>query len=589
MSSYPYFINIKLKQNRPPLIGQVINMILGSRKFTRSKTIHWILTISILTLFFTCIFPIASPKYTSVAKPMEFYFHHVENPIPAGGTETKYVMNTDRQFEFLTQQEAYENAFYKPIGLPKIVIDFYLNPHLAGPVTLDGNWQVFVWVNSTAYKPTGFALNFKEITAGGNILWDSGLISPEVTSNIGSYLDVPISNYNLSTPLTHQFNAGSTLLVEVEVNAGSSAETRIWYDSALYPSKAILPAKDYARPTSINTYNVENQETTLFYYNWSEAQRKVIVRSNVTDPFGAYDIYHVNTTILDPKGTAVIDNFEMTRISSGLGQSEYSQVFETTWSYPVSAVVGNYTVIVTVIDNNGNYRRSLSGSFSPFIEKETFVFNIGIVEYYDPKFLVTDDINDPLPNAQVYLTWANGTKETYPRYTSPNGFINLTDVPQGDYSFTILWKDKIVKETAVNVNSSNIYTIKTQVYRLNIQVLDKNGIPVYGSYVVAETPSGVGYGLDISDKTGIASFRLPSGDYNIKAHYTTDYWLTMVQTEGNSPVTISESMSSEVILSSYPPEIWTTVGFILAISSIAIVITAIAIFYVYFIRMNHRR
>ena len=48
---------------------------------------------------------------------------------------------------------------------------------------------------------------------------------------------------------------------------------------------------------------------------------------------------------------------------------------------------------------------------------------------------LTDDIDDPLPNAQVYLTWANGTKETYPRYTSSNGFINLTDVPLGDYSF----------------------------------------------------------------------------------------------------------------------------------------------------------
>lgn len=555
----------------------------------RSKIVTFGLLLSIFTSIFAYNLPLVSSAYNGTAKPMEFYFHYFDTPIAAGGTETKYALNTLRQFKFSTQQEAYENALYKPIGLPKIVTDFYLNPNLAGPVTFDGNWQVFIWINSTAYKPTGFMVNFKEITAGGNILWDSGTISPQVTSNIGSYLDVPISNYNLSTPLTHSFSAGSTILVEVEVNAGSSAETRIWYDSALYPSKAILPAKDYARPTSINTYSVENQPTTLFYYNWSESQRKVIVRSNVTDPFGTYDVYRVTMTILDPNGNAVKDNVLMSQISDGVSQSDYSQIFEASWSYPVSAVVGNYTVSVTVVDNNGNYQRSLTGSYSPFIEEEKFVFNIGIVEYYDPMFLVTDDLGDPLPNAQVYLTWANGTKEIYPRYTSSNGFINLTEVPLGDYLFTILWKDKIVKETTIHVDSSSIYPIKTEVYGLTISVLDANGIPVYGSYVIAETPSGIGYGLDVSDETGSASFRLPSGEYVIVAHYTTDYWLTMVQTSGNTSVTVSESSSSQVFLSNFPPAIWTTFGFILAISSIAIVIVAIVILFLYFKRIRPRR
>jgi hypothetical protein len=564
-------------------------MNFGFHGRTRNKVVNWILAISILTSIFTYGFPAVNSTYNGVAKPMEFYFHYVGTPVAAGGTETKYVMSTIRQFEFSSQQEAYENALYKPIGLPKIVIDFYLNPNLAGPVTFDGNWQVFIWANSTAYKPTGFMVNFREIAAGGNVLWDSGSISPQVTSNIGSYLDVPISNYNLSTPLSHSFSAGSTLLVEVEVNSGSSAETRIWYDSALYPSKAILPAKDYARPASINTFNVEDQETTLFYYNWSEGQREVIVRSNVTDPFGEYDVYRVTMTILDPKGTAVIDNLVMSPVSSGFSQSDYSQIFEASWSYPVSAVVGNYTVRVMVVDNNGNYRQSLTGSFSPFIEEETFVFNVGIVEYYDPMFRVTDDVDDPLPNAQVYLTWANGTKEEYPRYTSSSGFINLTNIPLGDYSFTILWKDKIVDETVVHVDSSSIYPIRTEVYKLTVRVLDANGVPVYGSYVIAETLSGVGYGLDISDKTGVASFKLPSGDYLVAAHYTTDYWLTMVQSKGETSVTVSESGSSEVILSSFPPAIWTTFGFILLVSSIAIVVTAIVIFYLYIKRINPRR
>ena len=563
---------------------------MGFNTEMRMKGFYGIVLISILTsVFLVSFIPIAKSAYTGVAKPKEFYFHYLGTPVAAGGTETKYVMNTTRQFGFLTQQEAFVNSFYKPVGLPKIVIDFYLSPSFAGPVRLDGTWQIFIWANSSAYKPAGFVLNFKEITTGGNVLWDSGNITPEVTSNIGEYIDVPIYNYNLSAPLTHDFHKDTTLLVEVEVNAGSSAETRIWYDSPLYPCKAILPAQDYARPASIKTYTSENHQTTLFYYNWSESQRKVIIRANVTDPFGGYDIYRVNMTINDPTGKEVQDNIEMSRVSGGLWESQYSHIFEATYSYEPTAVVGNYTVTVSVIDNNGNHQQYITGSFSPFIEEDKFVFNIGIVEYYDPAFLLTDDLGDPLPNAQVYLTWANGTEEKYPRYTSATGFVNLTHVPVGDYGLTILWKDKIVGEETIHVDSTDVYTIRTQVYRIIVNVLDKNGNPVHGAYVIAETVSGVGYGLDISDANGMASFRLPSGDYQIEAHYTTTYWLTNIKTKGSASVTVVESSTEVVVLENFPPAIWTTIGFILAISSVAIVATAIAIYFLVYRGMHQRR
>jgi hypothetical protein len=177
---------------------------------------------------------------------------------------------------------------------------------------------VFIWANASAYKPATFAIEFKEITVGSDVLWDSGALNPTVTSSIGAYVDVPVYNYNLSVPLTHIFNANTTLLVEVEVNAGSAANTRIWFDSPLYPSKVILPAENYARPFWVKTYSVDNSETNLFYYNASESERIVIAHANVTDPFGGYDIYRVNMTIIDPEGNPVINNIEMTRMSDGL-------------------------------------------------------------------------------------------------------------------------------------------------------------------------------------------------------------------------------------------------------------------------------
>ena len=539
----------------------------------------------LLAAFMGNIVPSVQSAYTGAAKPMEFYLHYLDVPVTVAGLQTKYVMNTTREFRFLTQQDAYDNSFYKPVGLPKIAVDFYLYPNFAGPVTINGSWQTFLWANASALKPVGFTLTFTEITVDGTVLWSSGQTNPTVTSTVGEYLDVPVYNYNLSTPLSHAFSPGTTLLVDAEVNAGSSADTRIWYDSPLYPSKVILPAEDYARPVSVKTYAVDNSETAMFYYNWTEDQRKVIVRANVTDPFGGYDIYRVNLTIYDPTGNPVIDNVDMIRVSDGQWTVNYAHIFEANWSYPDSAQRGDYSVIVTVIDNNGYYRYNDTGAFDPFIEENTYTFTIGAIVFYDPVFLVTDDMDNPLPNAQVYVTWLNGTTDTVPRYTSDQGTISLTRVQAGNYSFTILWKDVIVQHTTVFVDSDGPYTIKTQVYELTVQVLGNDGLPVHGAYVIAYTESGVGYGLGISDSSGRAVFSLPSGTYRIEAYYTSDYWLTVVRTSATETVPVTASTTQNMVLREFPPAIWLTIGFWLMMGIIlAVGLVGAFVFYITYVR-----
>ena len=519
---------------------------------------------------------IAESSYTGVAKPIQFYFHHLTNPVTVAGLETKYIMNTTRQFSFSTQQEAHENSFYKDVGLPKIEVDFYLYPNLAGPVTIDGSWQVYLWANASAYKPTGFTLQFKEITTGGSTLWDSGPINPIVTSTIGAYIDVPIYNYNLSTPLTHTFSAGTTLFVGVEVNAGSSADTRIWYDSELYPSKIVLPAKDYARPADVKTYSHDNTETNLFNYNWSQSQRIVIVRANITDPFGGYDIYRVSMSILDPAGNPVVEDSDMSRTSNGQWETAYSHIFEANYTYPSTAQRGTYTVIVTVTDNNGYFKNLDTGTFEPFTEQFTHTFSIGVIRYYNPAFQIVDDVGDPLPNAQVYIDWPNGTRDTLPRYTSVNGFINFTGLPTATYGFTILWKDALVKETSVDVDSDGLYVIRTDVYQLTVEALGSDGNTISGAYVIAYAPSGVGYGLSITDESGQAVFKLPKGTYDIEAHYSGAYWLSGITATANKTDVILDSSKTETVsMVDFPPPIWATIGFWLVLIPILAIVAII--------------
>jgi len=527
----------------------------------------------------------ASASYTGAAKPMEFYLHYLNTPVYIAGTDNKYIMNTTKFFQ------AYNNSVFKGEGQPKLTLDYYLYPGLAGPVTVNGTWQVFIWANGSALKPATWDIRFYERALGGEIVWDSNTLNPTVTggpTGNNGYLDVVPYAYNLSTStrLDHTFSPGNTIEVEVSINPSGAAACRVWYDSASFPSKLILPAQDYAKPAWVKTYAVDNSETNLFYYNWSAAQRKVIVRVNVTDPFGGYDIYRVNMTILDPTGIRVLDNVDMARVSDGQWRLNYVHLFEANWTYPSTAQLGDYTVKVSVIDNNGYHRSLSTGSFAPFIEYNDHVFSIGEIVYYNPAFRIVDDVDAPLPNAQVFITWPNGSRDTLPRYTVANGFINLTQVLPANYGFTILWKDVVVKQATIYVDSDGPYTIKTEVYQLTVNVLGNNRAAVHGAYVIIYTQTGVGYGLDTTDATGQAVFKLPKGTYNIEAHFSAEYWLKVLTTSATEPaVSVDASTSKTIVLEEFPPPIWTTPGFWLLMALAAV--SVFAAIYIVFLSRRH--
>ena len=171
-----------------------------------------------------------------------YYFHYAAAPVSAGGGTTNYIANSSAQFDFATQQQAMTNSFYKVNG--QLTMSFYSYPAFSAPASFNGTWQVFIWANSSSYRLATFTLEFLEYAVGnGTAAWDSGRISnPIVTSAVGAYLDVPVYSYNITshTPLAHTFAKNSMLNVIVSVSNGSNG-VRVWYDSASYPSKMILP------------------------------------------------------------------------------------------------------------------------------------------------------------------------------------------------------------------------------------------------------------------------------------------------------------------------------------------------------------
>ena len=625
----------------------------GSRLKVGEAQFLIILMLSSIICFLTSSpLSIANASSSSgTAKPMHFYFHYIDPPVYTAGSYSHYIMNTTMLFQ------AYNNSVYKPIGQPKMLVDLYLYPNLAGPVTINGTWQVFIWVNGSALKPCTWNIEFYERDAGGGIVWDSGLRTPTVTGGpTGSpgYLDVLIYCYNLSVPLSHTFSPCNTIEVEVTIIPSGAVACQIWYDSSSFPSKAVLPCQDYARPSSVKIYDANYTETSLFSAFWSESQRKVVVRANVTDPLGGYDIYVVNVTILNPASQPVLDNVNMTRISDGLWTIHYSNIYEANWSYPEAAMSGNYTVKVSVIDINGLYHYLSYLTYDPYVEYGYQLFSIGVqypvqiktidshnqtlVEarvdavsqgvvlasgltnnsgwweaalwagYYNmtiywqgvevakeliqvtepsnftiqcrvyyPSFEFVDDVDSPLPGAQVYIQHPNGTINILPLYTT-DSFINLTGAPAGNYSFTVLWKGVTVQVISKAVDSDGPYIIKCQVYELTVKVLGRDGGPVQGAYAVIYTQEGIVYDFKMTDASGQAIFKLPIGTYRAETHYSTVYWLTTITASATEPsISVTSSGPVTITLPDFPPSIWTTTGFLLLLT--IIIIVAIGVVY----------
>ena len=547
------------------------------RGFSFSMTLLFILCLSTFSPFIVSAEETIS--YNGSVKPLDFYFHYLDQPSEVGGIESKYIMNTNRVFRFNTDLQAFSASFFKPVGLPKITTNFYLSPSLLAPIKLDGEWKVSIWVNSTAYKPATFGVQYREVSMDGLTLWDSGQLSPMVTSSIGDYLDVPVRNFVLTSRIEHTFEAGSSLEVIVEVNAGSSSAIRIWYDSLLFPSKVTLPATNYARPITVSLFSFDGSKTDLFDYTWSQEKRTIDVVATVNDPFGVYDINKVSMRIFYNGTHDVSGTLEMQHEPENLHQT-LNQTYSAKWSYPLSAQIGNYTVRISVIDNNGANNIIEKGYPEPYIEYLTHDFQIGPIVYYNPLFRILDDTNDVLQEAQVYVTWPNGLRDVLPRYTGIEGNLTLTKVVPGQYGLTVLWRDIVVNQTTLIISSDGPYIIKSQVFELKVDVKDNAGNPVKGAYVLVYSRSGLCYGFNMTSQNGQTSIKLPSGIYNLTIHYRDLYWLTPVTEIVERPsISVRDNLTESIIMKDYPPPIWETTGFIIVSIGVIVAIAILIMFY----------
>jgi hypothetical protein len=229
------------------------------------------------------------------------------------------------------------------------------------------------------------------------------------------------------------------------------------------------------------------------------------------------------------------------------------RVYSATWVYPESAQVGNYTVRVDVIDNTGAYRIIDEGTADPNLETLIHWFQIGPVTYYNPLIRVFDVVGDPVRDAQVYVTFPNGVRDVLPRYTGAQGGLVLARVVPGQYGLTILWRDRVVKQTSLSIDSDGPFSVMAQIYELETEVLDNVGKSVKGAYVLVYSRSGLGYGFNMTTSNGVSSMKLPLGNYSVAVHFNDVYWLTPISVMEEKTVSVENNVVVKIALANYPP------------------------------------
>lgn len=90
--------------------------------------------------------------------------------------------------------------------------------------------------------------------------------------------------------------------------------------------------------------------------------------------------------------------------------------------------------------------------------------------------------------------------------------------------------------------------------------------------------NGLGYGFDITSENGHAEIKIPQGTYKVESHYSNVFWLTQVTTfEEEYPVIVTDNITLKITTENYPPPIWQTNGFMIAIIIAITIIVAIVL------------
>jgi hypothetical protein len=274
--------------------------------------------------------------------------------------------------------------------------------------------------------------------------------------------------------------AGNKLILNVSVSSeADTPSATVWYDSATYDSHINLTTSTFIAISEVKTYNLAVVERTLF----SDGE-PVVVRANVTDPLGAYDIAGANLTIrAQPSGAVLVDDVPMSVEASG---TEWKR-FVYTWTNMPQDFGDDFDVEVTARESNGviatastiftvpvvlspdYYMEGIRGKYRDYAHNLTYNRSVADVidfEVYSSEGWNVTLYNDTNGNGLVdtgepILSWdadGDGTWEQVYYDTNLNGKPDTGLMTENTY-FNIIVRIRIPYSASLVVDYLEIYAI----------------------------------------------------------------------------------------------------------------------------------
>ncbi len=381
---------------------------------------------------------------------------------------------------------------------------------------------VKVYYNRTYYT-IGNTVNVKG-NETVNITADVGILAFRVLNSIGGM--VPNALLYVTYPNNYEkiYNTGESGNVNIGVSAGGIYRIKVYYMDQLVANSTY--SVDFISSGSSITQNVitEVYQLTLQAVDAKNfpVQGEQIYVSNAYGQLLNTTNFNGNATFILPKG-------------------EYDLK-----SYYMGVLVNSSKIVV---DGNIN------------LEVNSSIFYISL--------MVQDSKGIPVSDAYIQLTGENGLTFFSTTSSSPS----LFKLPLGTYNLKVTWEGVNVNTSTVLANMNENITVNSSIYYLHVDVVGNDNRTIGHGWIVVEMNGTL---MAYSNSTN-TTFRLPAGNYQIRANIDEIYLLTPVNMGTELNYTLTNNTSIKVEIRGYPVPFYTTYLFYLII---IVIIFALIIAYI---------
>jgi len=404
-------------------------------------------------------------------KDMTLYLHNVTESRQVGSIATLRTMDTVMGTTELNMTVRTANS---------VSDDWYLYPTLANDTTLTGNVTVHVWAlrTATSGNSPGVTIRFtlSDIDANGNT------VATIATASLAADMLNDWKEYRVTSGGIGNYTVakGHSMHLLFIINGNSANEYQLAWGDSVYRSRLDVFSRDYLTVASVET--LDHLGVPQVSFATDAADKTVIIRANVTDPFGGYDVRAVWCTLVDPFGSVLLAHSPMAKTAGFF--NTYLNEYSLSWDY-TGADPGQYNVTVDAVDNSGWYYRYPANpddaTFGGHLESAATSFWIGGL----PELLtvhVTDAAGDVLVGARAILSRFSGI-------TGADGNATIM-VFNGTYVLTVEWQGIVVASEQVTVSGPTLVNVIARVYSPVLRVVDDHGTPVGDAVMFVLHPNG---------------------------------------------------------------------------------------------------